>query len=228
MDRQLEPGTRGGHDTGQHAGACGTERFPRRVIDDVVELPIALVPVVDEEPSLTGRGEVRQLLVVRDEAVTLLLNRRNAAVEEISIREVRLFGHYWPLKPRTGRPEVPRGMGCWGWSRAEATSLYGWYTGLAYLLPVLGGYLADRYLGTRRAVGLGGFVIAACHLSMFLNTASGTRTSYEIPPGTSIKIFPGLFDLILPCIFDIIFSPCLYMSRRTQVRPRHPWGWAFH
>lgn len=60
--------------------------------------------------------------------------------------------------------------GGWGWSRADATSLYAWYTMLVYLTPILGGYLADRYLGTRRAVVLGGFIIAAGHVSLFFET----------------------------------------------------------
>nr|WP_295076972.1 peptide MFS transporter [uncultured Roseateles sp.] len=60
--------------------------------------------------------------------------------------------------------------GGWGWSRADATSLYAWYTMLVYFTPILGGYVADRYLGTRRAVLLGGFIIAAGHISLFLET----------------------------------------------------------
>lgn len=60
--------------------------------------------------------------------------------------------------------------GGWGWSRADAANLYGWYTGLAYLTPILGGYIADRLLGTRRSVLLGGFIIAAGHISLFLET----------------------------------------------------------
>ncbi len=60
--------------------------------------------------------------------------------------------------------------GGWGWSRADATSLYGWYTMLVYFTPILGGYLADKFLGTRRAVVLGGFIIAAGHISLFMET----------------------------------------------------------
>jgi POT family proton-dependent oligopeptide transporter len=62
------------------------------------------------------------------------------------------------------------GKGGWGWTRADATSLYGWYTGLVYLTPILGGYLADRVLGTRRSVLWGGFVIAAGHAALFMET----------------------------------------------------------
>ena len=72
--------------------------------------------------------------------------------------------------------------GGWAWSREEATSLYGWYTGLAYLAPMLGGYLADRILGTRRAVMLGGFIIAAGHISLFLDSV----TSFYIGLGLVI------------------------------------------
>jgi POT family proton-dependent oligopeptide transporter len=60
--------------------------------------------------------------------------------------------------------------GGWGWSRADATSLYGWYTMLVYFTPILGGYLADKFLGTRRAVVLGGFIIAGGHISLFMDT----------------------------------------------------------
>ncbi|MFG6467312.1 peptide MFS transporter [Roseateles sp. BYS87W] len=60
--------------------------------------------------------------------------------------------------------------GGWGWTRADASNLYGWYTGLVYLTPILGGYIADRILGTRRSVLLGGFIIAAGHIALFLDT----------------------------------------------------------
>jgi POT family proton-dependent oligopeptide transporter len=43
-----------------------------------------------------------------------------------------------------------------GWTRTEALSLYGTYTGLVYLTPVLGGYIADRFFGQRFSVVLGG------------------------------------------------------------------------
>lgn len=43
-----------------------------------------------------------------------------------------------------------------GWSEARALTLYGWYTGLCYLSTVAGGWAADRVLGQRRAVVIGG------------------------------------------------------------------------
>jgi POT family proton-dependent oligopeptide transporter len=53
-----------------------------------------------------------------------------------------------------------------GWSKQEAANLYGWYTGLVYLTPLIGGYLADRFLGTHRAIIIGSIVIAAGHFSL--------------------------------------------------------------
>ena len=47
-----------------------------------------------------------------------------------------------------------------GLVRADALVLYGLYTGLVYLTPLLGGYLADKILGRRKAVLIGGIVMA--------------------------------------------------------------------
>lgn len=51
-------------------------------------------------------------------------------------------------------------------STQEAGSVYGWYTGLVYLTPLLGGYLADRYLGQRSAILIGGILMALGHFAM--------------------------------------------------------------
>ena len=56
--------------------------------------------------------------------------------------------------------------GGWGWSKEDATNVYKWYTGLVYLTPLLGGYLADRVLGTHRAIIIGSVLIAAGHFSL--------------------------------------------------------------
>ena len=57
-----------------------------------------------------------------------------------------------------------------GWTKQEAANLYGWYTGLVYLTPLIGGYLADRVLGTHRAIIIGSIVIAAGHFSLALHS----------------------------------------------------------
>jgi POT family proton-dependent oligopeptide transporter len=53
-----------------------------------------------------------------------------------------------------------------GWSEASASRLFGAYGFGAYALPVLGGVLADRVLGTHRAMVIGGSIIAAGHFCL--------------------------------------------------------------
>ena len=60
--------------------------------------------------------------------------------------------------------------GGWGWTKAEANYLYGWYLGLVYLTPLLGGYLADRVLGTHRAIIVGSFLISAGHFMLAITS----------------------------------------------------------
>src|SRR5688572_12526916 len=50
--------------------------------------------------------------------------------------------------------------------QAFASLIYGWYGGLVYFTPILGGWVADRWLGTRRAVVLGALLMTAGHLAM--------------------------------------------------------------
>ena len=51
-----------------------------------------------------------------------------------------------------------------GWTEGDANFLYGWYTGLAYALPIVGGFIADKLLGTHRSMVLGSIVIALGHV----------------------------------------------------------------
>ena len=51
-------------------------------------------------------------------------------------------------------------------STEKAGHVYGWYTGLVYLTPLLGGYIADRYMGQRKAIVIGGTLMALGHFAM--------------------------------------------------------------
>ncbi|MFZ5479400.1 MAG: peptide MFS transporter [Myxococcota bacterium] len=55
-----------------------------------------------------------------------------------------------------------------GYGDKAAYAVYGAYTALVYMTPFFGGILADRLLGARRAVVLGGLLMAAGHLTMTL------------------------------------------------------------
>ncbi len=51
-----------------------------------------------------------------------------------------------------------------GWTQADALKLYGIYTGLVYITPIIGGWLADTFLGQRRAILFGAVLMAAGQL----------------------------------------------------------------
>lgn len=58
----------------------------------------------------------------------------------------------------------------WGWSSENAGALFGTYAGLLYLTPILGGLLADKYIGYRWAVFIGSAIMTLGHVSMMLET----------------------------------------------------------
>ncbi len=83
-----------------------------------------------------------------------------------------------------------------GWTEEHALQLYGTYIGLAYLTPLIGGYLADRFLGQRISAMFGGFLMAIGH---FLLAFNGTTTFYS---GLAcIVIGNGFFK---PCLTSIL------------------------
>ncbi|TVQ94057.1 MAG: MFS transporter [Deltaproteobacteria bacterium] len=70
-----------------------------------------------------------------------------------------------------GDPSTTLGYEALGWLlpesvQGQASVLYGWYTGLVYLTPLFGGILADWLLGQRKAVVVGGVLMALGHFVM--------------------------------------------------------------
>jgi POT family proton-dependent oligopeptide transporter len=76
--------------------------------------------------------------------------------------------------------------------KALASEIYGSYTGLVYLTPLLGGYVADRYWGNRRSIFFGGIMMAIGQLCMFLSASNYQTLSLAQP-----LLFTGLGFLIL-------------------------------
>src|SRR5690606_15870037 len=62
------------------------------------------------------------------------------------------------------------GIGGWDWPRENAMALYGTYLALLYLTPIIGGQLADRYLGYRKAIIIGAIIMTLGHASMAIET----------------------------------------------------------
>jgi POT family proton-dependent oligopeptide transporter len=73
-----------------------------------------------------------------------------------------------------------------GWNQSEALKLYGLYTGFVYFTPLIGGWLADNYLGQRKSVVIGGLVMAAGQYTL----------AYAIP-GNLPLFYAGLVLLVI-------------------------------
>jgi len=75
-------------------------------------------------------------------------------------------------------------------AQADGTILLGTYAGLAYALPLLGGLLADKYLGMRKAVIFGGVLLVLGQLGMAYtgDAASGTTPTNAVRDGVAIQV----------------------------------------
>jgi POT family proton-dependent oligopeptide transporter len=85
---------------------------------------------------------------------------------------------------------------------AQETSslIYGLYTGCAYFTPLVGGFIADRYLGKKRAIILGGSIMALGHFMM-------TSEPLFYVALATIAIGNGLFLPSLPSQIKDLYSP---------------------
>ncbi len=64
---------------------------------------------------------------------------------------------------------APVATGGLGWSAAKAGPVYGLYTSMVYIMALPGGWVADRLIGQRQAVFVGGVVIALGHVSLMFH-----------------------------------------------------------
>lgn len=80
-----------------------------------------------------------------------------------------------------------------GWSKSNGSILLGWYGGMAYLLPVIGGIIADKLIGTHRSMVVGGLLISLGHLVLGCTGFGGMNTSQL---GMSVFIF-GLALIVI-------------------------------
>lgn len=72
-----------------------------------------------------------------------------------------------------------------------ASQVYGSYTGLIYLTPLLGGYIADRYWGNNRSIIAGGLVMALGEFVLFF-----CGEFYQNPELASMLFYIGLGCMI--------------------------------
>ncbi len=76
--------------------------------------------------------------------------------------------------------------------KADASNIYGSYTGLVYLTPLIGGYVADRYWGNRKSIFVGGLLMAIGQFLMFFSASN-----YQNPGLSMIFMWFGLSGLII-------------------------------
>jgi POT family proton-dependent oligopeptide transporter len=75
--------------------------------------------------------------------------------------------------------------------KSFGSEIYGSYTGLVYLTPLIGGYMADRYWGNRKSIIIGGILMAIGQFFMFL-----AGTFYTQVDMASMIMYTGLGFLI--------------------------------
>lgn len=75
--------------------------------------------------------------------------------------------------------------------KAYASNIYGSYTGLVYLTPLLGGYVADRYWGNRKSIFVGGVLMAIGQFVLFACASLGQGSALA-----STLLWTGLAFLI--------------------------------
>jgi len=77
----------------------------------------------------------------------------------------------------------------------QATGLYGGFTALVYLTPLIGGYLADQYLGSKRAVKFGAIMMSLGYFVLCFGgqtatpyaTIDGQRTTIQIEQSGGVE-----------------------------------------
>ena len=85
----------------------------------------------------------------------------------------------------------------WLFSDGKANVIYGAYASLVYIAPVLGGYLADRWLGQRKAVVFGGVLLAFGHLFMAVEGMHGVTDPAVKQADPAINVFWLALALII-------------------------------
>jgi proton-dependent oligopeptide transporter, POT family len=94
-------------------------------------------------------------------------------------------------------------------AQETSSSIYGFYTAFAYFTPIIGGTIADRWLGKRRAVTIGAIVMAAGHFMMAFEPLF-------YPALATIALGNGLFLPTLPSQINDLY---------TADDPRRPWAY---
>ena len=98
-----------------------------------------------------------------------------------------------------------------GFDVARASTVYGNFTGLAYLMPLAGGYIADRWWGNRRSILVGAMVMALGQFLMFLGASNYANAAVAVPmlwAGLGVIICgTGLFKANISSMVGSLYAP---------------------
>jgi POT family proton-dependent oligopeptide transporter len=97
---------------------------------------------------------------------------------------------------------APAAAGGLGFADASAASIYGTYTGSAWGASIVGGLVADRFLGAYRSVLLGGAVIALGHFALAFRTLAFFYTGLAL-----IVIGTGLLKPNISSLVGALYEP---------------------
>jgi POT family proton-dependent oligopeptide transporter len=88
-----------------------------------------------------------------------------------------------------------------GWTEDSAYGLYKYYTFGVYLTPLVGGWLADKFLGTHRSMLIGGWIIALGHITLagteLFGITAGEVVTMQSSPGALVTFITGLALIVI-------------------------------
>ncbi|HOX23794.1 MAG TPA: peptide MFS transporter, partial [Elusimicrobiales bacterium] len=93
-----------------------------------------------------------------------------------------------------------------GFSTERAGNIYGWFTGLVYLTPLIGGYIADHYWGQRKCITVGAVLMAVGYFML------GISAPLFFPALLVIMVGNGFFKPNISTIVGRLYEP--HDSRR--------------
>ncbi len=187
-----------------------------------------LQPMTDTTPRLTGSADIAPGNSGGPPLSTGFFGHPPGLMLLFIVEMWERFSYYgmrailvlYLTSPTTGmrkRPEsAPEGFNPGpGWSDGEANTLLGWYAGLVYLTPILGGLIADQFIGTHRSMIVGGVLIMLGHLALGL---SGLVTDSS----SIAAMAPFVGGLALIVLGTGHFKPCVSVMVGQLYPAGHP------
>lgn len=96
-------------------------------------------------------------------------------------------------------------------NEAESADLYGTFIALVFLTPFLGGLLADRYLGYRRSIIMGGLMMGAGYCLMSIHNIAALYTSMAL-----VIVGNGFFKPNISTLLGNVYTTPQYIKQKDD------------